>query len=111
VITKWDLKTPGREDDKEDEEKIELANDDFTGMAKLVLEGLGGKDNIKELDYCATRLRLEINDYTQVDEKKIKQAGVAGVVRPLSQTFRLLLDLRFSSYTTSLRRCFDLKFS
>ena len=91
VITKWDLKTPGREDDEEDEEKIELANDDFTGMAKLVLEGLGGKDNIKELDYCATRLRLEINDYTQVDEKKIKQAGVAGVVRPSKSNVQVIV--------------------
>ena len=91
VITKWDLKTPGRENDEEDEEKIELANDDFTGMAKLVLEGLGGKDNIKELDYCATRLRLEINDYTQVDEKKIKQAGVAGVVRPSKTNVQVIV--------------------
>ena len=91
VITKWDLKTPGREDDEEDEENIELANDDFTGMAKLVLEGLGGKDNIKELDYCATRLRLEINDYTQVDEKKIKQAGVAGVVRPSKSNVQVIV--------------------
>ena len=91
VITKWDLKTPGREDDEEDEEKIELANDDFTGMAKLVLEGLGGKDNIKGLDYCATRLRLEINDYTQVDEKKIKQAGVAGVVRPSKSNVQVIV--------------------
>jgi PTS system N-acetylglucosamine-specific IIC component len=91
VIIKWDLKTPGREDDEEDEEKIELANDDFTGMAKLVLEGLGGKDNIKELDYCATRLRLEINDYTQVDEKKIKQAGVAGVVRPSKSNVQVIV--------------------
>ncbi|MBQ8031428.1 MAG: PTS transporter subunit EIIC [Butyrivibrio sp.] len=91
VITKWDLKTPGREDDDEDEEKIELANDDFTGIAKIVLEGLGGKDNIKELDYCATRLRLEINDYTQVDEKKIKQAGVAGVVRPSKSNVQVIV--------------------
>jgi len=91
VIIKWDLKTPGREDDEEDEEKIELANDDFTGMAKLVLEGLGGKDNIKEVDYCATRLRLEINDYTQVDEKKIKQAGVAGVVRPSKTNVQVIV--------------------
>ena len=91
VITKWDLKTPGREDDEEDEEKIELANDDFTGIAKVVLEGLGGKDNIKEFDYCATRLRMEINDYTLVDEKKIKSAGVAGVVRPSKTSVQVVV--------------------
>ena len=83
VILKFDLKTPGRTEDEDDEENsIELANDNFTEMAKIILEGLGGKDNIKEFDYCATRIRTEVNDYTQVDEKTIKKAGIAGVVRP-----------------------------
>ncbi len=91
VIIKWDLKTPGREDDEEDEEKIELANDDFTSIAQLVLEGLGGKDNIKDIDYCATRVRAEIADYTQVDEKKIKKAGVAGVVRPSKTAVQVIV--------------------
>ena len=92
VITKFDLKTPGREDDDEEEEKkIELANDDFTAIAKLVLEGLGGKDNIKEIDYCATRVRCEIADYTQVDEKVIKRAGVAGVIRPSKSNVQVIV--------------------
>ncbi|MCR5671317.1 MAG: N-acetylglucosamine-specific PTS transporter subunit IIBC [Butyrivibrio sp.] len=92
VILKFDLKTPGREeDDEEEESKIELANDDFTSMAKLILEGLGGKENIKELDYCATRVRVEIADYTQVDEKTIKKAGIAGVVRPSKSTVQVIV--------------------
>ncbi len=91
VIVKFDLKTPGREDDEEEENKIELSNDDFTTMAKLILEGLGGKENIKEYDYCATRVRVEVNDYTQVDEKTIKKAGVAGVVRPSKSTVQVIV--------------------
>ena len=91
VIVKFDLKTPGREDDEEEENKIELSNDDFTTMAKLILEGLGGKENIKEYDYCATRVRVEVNDYTQVDEKTIKKAGVAGVVRPSKSTVQIIV--------------------
>ncbi|SFP68985.1 PTS system N-acetylglucosamine-specific IIB component, Glc family /PTS system N-acetylglucosamine-specific IIC component, Glc family [Butyrivibrio proteoclasticus] len=91
VIVKFDLKTPGREDDEEEENKIELSNDDFTTMAKIILEGLGGKENIKELDYCATRVRVEVVDYTQVDEKTIKKAGVAGVVRPSKLTVQVVV--------------------
>ncbi len=91
VIIKFDLKTPGRTDDEDEEDKVELANDDFTAVAKLVLEGLGGKANIKELDYCATRIRAEINDYTQVDEKKIKNAGVAGIIRPSKTTVQVVV--------------------
>lgn len=82
VITKLNLKTPGREDDEEEELKVSLANDDYTAIAAIILEGLGGKENIVNADNCITRLRLEIRDYTKVNEKKIKSAGVAGVIRP-----------------------------
>ena len=82
AITKWDLKTPGREDDQEGEMKIELANNDFTAMAQIILEGLGGKENVASIDHCITRLRLEVKDRLLVDEKKIKSSGASGVIRP-----------------------------
>ena len=82
AITKWDLKTPGREDDQEGELKIALANDDYTTMAQIILEGLGGKENVTSIDHCITRLRLEVKDRLLVDEKKIKSSGASGVIRP-----------------------------
>ena len=82
AIVKFNLKTPGREDDDVDETTVKLANNNFTEVAKIVLEGVGGKENVASIDNCITRLRLEIKDYTKVDEKKIKSAGVAGVIRP-----------------------------
>ena len=82
AITKWDLKTPGREDDQEGELKIDLANDDYTTMAQIILEGLGGKENVTSIDHCITRLRLEVKDRLLVDEKKIKSSGASGVIRP-----------------------------
>ncbi|MBQ2445511.1 MAG: PTS transporter subunit EIIC [Oscillospiraceae bacterium] len=82
AITKWNLKTPGREDDQEGELKIELANNDFTAMAKIILEGVGGKENVASIDHCITRLRLEVKDRLLVDEKKIKSSGASGVIRP-----------------------------
>ena len=94
AITKWDLKTPGREDDDEDETKVVLANDDFTQVAKIVLEGVGGKENVTSIDNCITRLRLEIKDYTAVDEKKIKSAGVAGVIRPGKNSVQVIIGTK-----------------
>ena len=82
AITKFDLKTPGREDDDIDEENIALANDDYTAMASVILEGLGGSANVKSVDNCMTRLRLEINDDDKVNEAKIKSSGAAGIIRP-----------------------------
>ena len=91
AITKWDLKTPGREDDSEDETKVQLANDDFTKVAEIILDGVGGKANVASVDNCITRLRLEIKDYTAVDEKKIKSAGVAGVIRPGKNSVQVII--------------------
>ena len=90
VIVKFNLKTPGREDD-DDETKVVLANDNFTEVARIVLEGIGGKENVTSIDNCITRLRLEIKDYTKVDEKKIKSEGVAGVIRPGKTSVQVII--------------------
>ena len=54
AIKKFDLKTPGREDDDdlEAEKNVELASDDFTAIAAKILEGCGGKENIASIDNC-----------------------------------------------------------
>ncbi|MCD7906948.1 MAG: N-acetylglucosamine-specific PTS transporter subunit IIBC [Clostridium sp.] len=92
MITTFDLKTPGREDDDDtDDTSAKLANNDYTKVASIILEGLGGKENVKSVDNCITRLRLEINDYTKVDDKKIKSAGVAGVIRPSQKSVQVIV--------------------
>lgn len=90
VIVKMNLKTPGREDDT-DESKVTLANNNYTEVAKIILEGLGGSANVTSIDNCITRLRLEIKDYTKVDDKKIKSAGVAGVIRPSKTSVQVIV--------------------
>ena len=91
AITKWDLKTPGREDDQEGELKIDLANNDFTAMAEIILEGVGGKENLASIDHCITRLRLEVKDRLLVDEAKIKSSGAAGVIRPGKTSVQVII--------------------
>ena len=91
AIKKFDLKTPGREDDQDGELKIELANDDYTAMAAIILEGLGGKENITSIDHCITRLRLEVKDRLLVDEKKIKSSGASGVIRPGKTSVQVII--------------------
>lgn len=91
AITKFNLKTPGREDDDEQEMKVKLSNNNFTEVASIILQGLGGKDNVVSIDNCVTRLRLEIKDYTKVNEKVIKSAGVAGVIRPSKTSVQVII--------------------
>lgn len=94
AIVKFDLKTPGREDDDVDESAVKLANNDYTQVAKVILEGVGGKGNVASIDNCITRLRLEIKDYTLVNEKKIKEAGVAGVIRPSKTAVQVIVGTK-----------------
>ena len=94
AIRKFDLKTPGREDEDEEiesEKKITLKSNDYTALATAVLEGVGGKDNVTGLDYCATRLRFEVKDSTNVKEKEIKAAGAAGVIRTSKTTCQVII--------------------
>ena len=91
AITKFNLKTPGREDDDAEELKATLANNDYTSVAKIVLEGVGGPENVTSIDNCITRLRLEVKDYTKVNEKVIKSAGVAGVIRPSKTAVQVII--------------------
>ena len=91
AITKWDLKTPGREDDQDAETKIELKNDDYTAMAAIILEGCGGKENMASIDHCITRLRLEVKDRLLVNEAKIKSSGCAGVIRPGKTSVQVII--------------------
>ena len=51
-------------------------------MAAVILEGLGGSANVKSIDNCITRLRLEIKDDDKINESKIKSSGAAGIIRP-----------------------------
>ena len=95
AIVKFDLKTPGREDDDQEAEKqVKLSNDNFTEVAAIILEGVGGKENVTSISNCITRLRLEIKDYTKVDEKKIKTAGVAGVIRPSKTDVQVIVGMQ-----------------
>ena len=96
AIKKFDLKTPGREDDDdlEEEKKVQLASDNYTEIAKKILAGCGGKGNIVSIDNCVTRLRLEVRDMTAVNDKAIKAAGVAGVIKPGKTSVQIIVGTK-----------------
>ena len=91
VITKFNLKTPGREDDNTEEMNIEIGDADYAAMAAAILEGVGGKENVTNADNCITRLRLEVKDRLLVDEKKLKASGAAGVIRPGKTSVQVII--------------------
>ena len=90
LIRKRNYATPGREPDGEDtklytradyNEKKSKGGADKDAVSKMILEGLGGKDNIAGLDCCATRLRVSVKDPEKVSDALLKQSGASGVIR------------------------------
>ena len=97
LIPKMGLQTPGREE-QDPNEGVELGADtNYTRIARTILEGLGGAGNIASTDYCITRLRLEVNDETLVNEAKIKEAQVAGVIRPSQKNVQVVIGPQVQS--------------
>jgi len=76
LIVKFNLKTPGRE---AQEVTITAPVEGDTFSRELVL-AFGGRSNIKNLDACITRLRVEVNDMAQADSARLKALGAAGVI-------------------------------
>ena len=77
LIEKYDFKTPGREEDLLTEGKI-LSDAEQT---QLILSGLGGRENIKDLDNCITRLRVTVKDASLVNEEILKSSGAQGIIK------------------------------
>jgi len=89
VIVKFNLKTPGREDDEAVPAQAQTT--DRTELARQYLEVLGGQDNLVTIDACITRLRLTLKDRSIVDERKLKALGAAGVVKLGEQNLQVIL--------------------
>ncbi|WP_300755960.1 N-acetylglucosamine-specific PTS transporter subunit IIBC [uncultured Brachyspira sp.] len=82
AIRKFNLKTPGREDDDEAEVEVTVSGDaSYAEKALMLLPLLGGIENIVDIDNCATRLRLEVKDNTIIQASEIKKL-FPGVLTP-----------------------------
>ena len=107
VITKFDLKTPGREDEDEaaPATKEELkGSEKFVAYATKVLEGLGGKDNITVCDNCITRIRVEVKDISVVKDDIIKSAGARGVLRPGKNSVQVIVGPQVQFVVDELKK-------
>lgn len=94
VILKFNLPTPGRGDSTENKLytkedylnkkkssniKTDATNNDT--LSPIIIDGLGGTDNILDINSCATRLRITIKDNTKINETILKQTGSAGIIQ------------------------------
>lgn len=89
MIRKFDLKTPGREagdaevklytrKDMNTEKNTAVTSGSKTSL--LIVQGLGGRDNISDVDCCATRLRITVADSSKVNKSLLRESGASGVI-------------------------------
>lgn len=87
MIVRYNLMTPGRETDEdiieidEDEYNITLGNHDYDEIAIILIEALGGRNNVQFVDSCITRLRVELDNPDLVDEQAILAVGATGIIK------------------------------
>ena len=103
LIEKFDVKTPGREDDEDikfrskaeyREKKNSKNEDDKLEFVKLILEGLGGKDNIVDVTNCATRLRVNVKDQSLCkNDAYFKSIGAHGC-SVNGKSFQVIIGLK-----------------
>lgn len=92
LIRKFNFKTPGREDESQETKLYTRADYNTRGTATadnnpedavsaLIVQGLGGRANISDVDCCATRLRVTVHQPDQINETDLKASGAAGVIK------------------------------
>ncbi|WP_366249062.1 PTS transporter subunit EIIC [Terribacillus aidingensis] len=98
VIKKRRVAVIGQIEDKlyeaaagEEEKNLELTHNNYRYMAQKLVENLGGKQNILINDNCMTRLRLEVKDMNEVNQQKIKQMGVHGIVEVDKHNLQIII--------------------
>lgn len=97
LIKKLNLKTPGREDEDMIVQSNKTEGDKYDLMAGHFIRSIGGIDNISSIDNCTTRLRLQMNDMSLVDEAELKRHGARGVVKVNNRNLQIIVgtDVEF----------------
>ncbi|MHC0551980.1 PTS transporter subunit EIIC [Salinicoccus sp. CNSTN-B1] len=119
IIKALDLKTPGRDDSvlaaeaptgagvegvEGVDEKSSSFDDKYSKKADQILIGLGGKENIDTIDYCTTRLRINVMDEAKIDDAIIKSAGAHGVIRPGRNNVHVVVGTEVEHVAEEMKR-------
>ena len=121
-ITKFDLKTPGRDENddnieecKEKEEvnvnkledkevAIKPLRSKLDKIAECIIDAVGGKNNIEHVDSCITRIRLQLKDSNKVEKSKLKQIGATEIIRLGKNNVQIIIGTVADPVVSRIRR-------
>lgn len=107
LIKALNLKTPGRENDVEEENQVSsiaVGNDKYEQMANYFINDIGGKENISTIDNCATRLRLNIKEMDKVNDSALKAHGAKGVMKLNKKNLQIIVGTDVEFVADAMKR-------
>ena len=110
LIKVFNLKTPGREDEDE-EQSIEgetaadnVGNNKYEKMAYQFIQDIGGRENISSIENCTTRLRLDINDMEKVNDSALKAHGAKGVIKLNKKNLQIVVGTEVEFVADAMKK-------
>ena len=112
-IIKFNVKTPGRGEDNEEAlafaaevggVRLDAPVKSLQSKALAIIEGLGGKENIVDLDSCMSRLRVELQDGTKANDALLKSTECSAIVRPGQNTIQVIYGLKVGEIRKAVER-------
>ena len=111
MIKKFNLKTPGRDENEEDTklftkadyQEVKSSKGEIVEKSPAVLEALGGEENIVSVDACITRLRVEVKDKTKVNKADLKSLGATGVME-VGNRIQAIFGVKADAYKNEINK-------
>jgi PTS system N-acetylglucosamine-specific IIC component len=106
AIQKFDIPTPGRTDELSDSDDMSVmpasqrknndkdSTENIDQKTKQYIKALGGSKNIISIESCITRLRLEVNDSSLLDDTKLKQLGASGILKANTNNVQVVVGTK-----------------
>lgn len=114
-ITIRNVETVGREKEQsfteevtDNEKELSLNSSNYEYIARKLLQALGGSENIEDAYNCVTRLRVIVNNPEKVNEERIKQTGVTGIVKPSKTNYQIIIGPEVTSVMSEFNKQMDM---
>ena len=102
LILKYDVKTPGRKDKEIEQIQIKDSKTKWLKKSKIIIDSLGGKNNIVQITSCATRLRVKVKNSAKIDVKLAQSAGAIAVTKPSKTSVQVVIGPNVQFYMNEI---------
>lgn len=89
AILRFNIKTPGREEAQNFDSTL-IKEKRYSEIADILVEGLGGEENIVNVENCITRLRIDVKDVNAINKEQLEKSGCTGFFFPAAKHIHIV---------------------